>query len=126
MKNLRKDLIIFDAMGVLFHFPEGDDVKYGLIPFLEKKGFVDTSQTDNLYKLYEQGTRGEMSSIDFLHKILPERIDAELIEEEYLTSDKFSLTDNFVPIIERLKEKFILGIISNDFGRWNKKLRQRF
>lgn len=128
MTKNRQKLLIFDAMGVIFDFPEGDDVKYGLWPFLEEKGFKfsDEEKCKFEMEIYKKGTAGEISSSDFLSKILPSEADCKLIEEEYLFSEKFKLTDGLIPTLEKLKDEFHFGVLSNDFAKWGKKLRQRF
>lgn len=128
MKNHRRDVVIFDAMGVLFHFPEGDDIKYGLWPFLEGKGMSFSSKEKESYEkeFYRKGTLGEISSLEFLQTIIPMGIDVQSLEDEYLASDKFKITDNLLTVLEKLRKKYILGVLSNDFAKWNKSLRKRF
>lgn len=128
MKKYQHDLVIFDAMGVLFHFPEGDDIKYGLWPFLERKGITFSSEEKERFEkeFYRRGTLGELSSIELLKNIIPNNFDIQSLETEYLASDKFKITDNLLTVLEKLRKKYILGVLSNDFAKWNKKLRQRF
>src|SRR3990172_11040200 len=121
MKNSHRDLVIFDTMGVIFHFPEGDDVKYGLWPFLEGKGIVFSSEEKERYEteFYRKGTLGELSSSEFLQKIVPKSINVQSLEDEYLASDKFVLAEDLVTVLENLKERYVLGVLSNDIAKWN-------
>ena len=128
MKNPHRDLVIFDAMGVIYHFPEGDDVKYGLWPFLEREGITFTSEEKERYEteFYRKGTLGELSSLEFFKNIIPKNYNIQSLEDEYLASEKFILTANLKTVLEKLRKKYVLGVLSIDFAKWNKKLRRRF
>lgn len=128
MTKVKQKLLILDAMGVIFDFPEGDDVKHGLWPFLEEKGFSFTDEEKKRFEMeiYHRGTRGEISSLDFFRQILPKGVEARRIEAEYLSSNKFIIRSDLISTLEVLKDKYIIGVLSNDFSTWNSFLRKRF
>jgi len=125
-----KPLIIFDAMGVIFPFPEGDDIQYGLFAFLQNKGHEFSSKQKKSWEknFYQKATRGQISSIEALEKLLPSHNAKELekLETEYLSSDFFKLDQNLIPVIQKLKNNFFTAILSNDIPAWSRTLRKRF
>jgi HAD superfamily hydrolase (TIGR01509 family) len=124
----QKDLLVFDVMGVIFPFPEGDDIKYGLLHFFKHKGVVLSKKEQYRLEieLYRAATRGKISSIQYLQEFLPKDITPQSFEEEYLHSPLFVLDSNLFPTLKALQEKFSIGILSNDIGNWNTTLRKRF
>ena len=126
----KQSLVIFDVMGIIFPFPEGDDIKNGLFPFLENKGYEFSFEQKNHWEkiFYNQASRGKISSIDALEKILPSenKSNLERIEKEYLSSDFFKLDPDLIPIMQKLKNNFFTAILSNDIPNWSHTLRKRF
>lgn len=127
----RKGIIIFDAMGVVFPFPEGDDVAHGLFAFLEDKGHAFPREKQLHWektKGYNQATRGLLSSIEALRFLIPSAEDDELLqlEKEYLASRYFHLDNDFVQTIGSLNTEFLTVMLSNDIPAWSLSLRKRF
>lgn len=131
MTIIKKSLIIFDAMGVIYPFPEGNDVEYGIFAFLENKGYEFTNKQKNHWdkeKGYNQATRGQMSSTEALKILLPSKNNQEIqkLEKEYLSSAFFCLAEDFISTVQILKNEFLIAMLSNDIPNWSLDLRKRF
>ena len=126
-----KNILVFDAMGVVYPFPEGDDVTYGILKFLKEKGYDFSNEMRKNWEKkrgYNQATRGMISSIHALQLLIPSTSDEKLreLEEEYLTSDFFKLDGELLQVIESVKKDFLIGMLSNDIPDWSIRLRKRF
>ncbi len=115
-----RKLIVFDAMGVVY--TTCDDVSGLLIPYLKK---INPDISDKaVQQLYHKLSLGIINSEEFFSEFgfsnkFPE------IQSDYLESC-LVLDENFVPLAEKLKEKYDLAMLSNDASEWSKHLRNRF
>jgi len=110
--------IVFDVMGVIL--VEGHDVTNLLIPFIEREcGYNDKKE---VYRRYRKASSGLISAKEFWKDIsnyYPE------IQRKYLDTC-YAIDPQFFPIIRRLKEKYLLAILSNDVSEWSEYLRYKF
>ena len=112
--------IIFDVMGVIFR--EGDDVNNLLIPYV--KGINPNFRPNKIREIYVRASAGEISSKEFWDQI-GFGTQYPAIEREFL-NHWFTLDPDFKSIASRLKEKYRLGILSNDLGAWSSFLREKY
>lgn len=108
--------IILDMYGVIVK-QTGDD----FVPYVQQT-FPDLS-AEEIFDPWFKADIGEMTSLE-VWKALGFQGDLERIEEEYL--DTIELSNGFIDFIEKAKNKYKLGIISNDSSRWSKYLREKF
>jgi putative hydrolase of the HAD superfamily len=112
------DVIVFDAMGVIFE--EGDDTNNLLIPFIER----ECAYTDRLtiHHLYMEASLGHISSKEFWEQVGG---DYPTIERRYLDT-QLTLDPDLLPVAEQLKGRYTLAILSNDVSEWSVYLRHKF
>jgi len=112
--------IVFDAMGVIY--TESDDVCGLLLPFvlrynpkILRKTFIDT---------YVQASIGRITSRELWEQFgLGNRYPD--IERLYLDT-MLTIDKDFRSVALGLREKFLLGLLSNDVAEWSVHLRNRF
>lgn len=112
--------IIFDVWGVIY---QRDFLKEIIIPFIKK--WNPTISETKIWNLYLEASLGRLSSKEIwealgLGQMFPE------IEHQYIKSHEGILAPDFKQVIETLKQKFQLGIISNDVMEWSKNLLDKF
>lgn len=114
--------IIFDAMGVVFEI--GDDTNELLVPFIQKMN--PAISTEIIQKYYLMASLGEITSKQFWLKIGLESMYSENnIEKEYLESC-ITLDSQFISVASELKNKYKIGILSNDLSEWFSYLRNLY
>jgi len=112
------DVIVFDAMGVIFE--EGDDANNLLIPFIEREcAYTDRS---TIHHLYMEASLGHISSREFWEQVGG---DYPAIEQRYLGT-QLTLDPDLPPAAEQLKDRYTLAILSNDVSEWSVYLRHKF
>ncbi|MCD6381560.1 MAG: HAD family hydrolase [Candidatus Aenigmarchaeota archaeon] len=107
-------IIAFDIMGVLF--PESHMVRNGLMKVLPNH---DYSAVKHFYNLY---TIGQISRKEFWSKLNVRNF--KEIEEKFL--DLFSIDKDIFNVLEYLKQKYKLGIITNHTTEWFEYLDKKF
>ncbi len=111
------DVILFDAMGVLYS--SADDVGELLVPYLRSHGCV--LRREEIVQLYEECSLGKMSSADFWGTAGA----SGASDEEYCRNHR--LTEGVVAVLAELETTGVrLGCLSNDVSEWSKLLRERF
>ncbi|MEM7020916.1 MAG: HAD-IA family hydrolase [Pseudomonadota bacterium] len=109
--------LVLDAMGVIYH--SADDVGELLIPFIQENG--GTSNEARIKGYYHQASLGQLSVDKFWQKcgLTPE------LEDEYL--QRHMLTPGLRSALEYARsQEWLIWCLSNDIGRWSKKLRENF
>ncbi len=112
------DVIVFDAMGVIFE--EGDDANNLLIPFIERECVYTDRST--IHHLYMEASLGHISSREFWEQVGG---DYPAIEQRYLGT-QLTLDPDLPPAAEQLKDRYTLAILSNDVSEWSVYLRHKF
>jgi len=112
------DVIVFDAMGVIFE--EGDDANNLLIPFIERECVYTDRST--IHHLYMEASLGHISSREFWEQVGG---DYPAIEQRYLDT-QLTLDPDLPPAAEQLKDRYTLAILSNDVSEWSVYLRHKF
>jgi len=112
------DVIVFDAMGVIFE--EGDDTNNLLIPFIERECAYTDRPT--IHHLYMEASLGHISSKEFWEQVGG---DYPAIERRYLDT-QLTLDPDLLPVAEQLKGRYTLAILSNDVSEWSVYLRRKF
>src|SRR3989339_555957 len=126
----KKKVLILSAVGVIYPFPEGDNVQFGLYKFLLEKGYNPDSEKMLYWQknAFEKASRGKISSLEALKELLPSlhELELEKIESEFLNSNYFNLAYDFIETLEKIKEQVILGLLTNNLPSWSKYLIKRF
>jgi putative hydrolase of the HAD superfamily len=107
-------------MGVIF--TEGDDVNNLLIPYLQR--INPDFRPNKIRDIYVQASAGEITNEQFWRQ-MGFGAQYPAIEQNFL-NHWFILDPEFKTIASRLKEKFRLGILSNDLGAWSSFLREKY
>lgn len=110
-------VVVFDAMGVVF--TEGDDGNNLLVPFIEEE--CDFHDPDEIRRRYFKAGLGEISSQEFWSGLG----DYPNIERRYLES-KLRIDPEAIEVLEYLKPRYNLALLSNDVSEWSKYLRTKF
>jgi len=109
--------VVLDAMGVLFQ--AADDVAELLIPFVAQAGGTD--DPDAIEAAYLEASVGTIDADEFWRVV---GLDPS-IEDEYLS--RHALVPGAEAFLQHAKRKKIpVWCLSNDVGRWSRKLRARF
>ena len=109
--------LVLDAMGVLYQ--SADDVGELLIPFVREQGGVDDEARIQAY--YHQASLGQLSPDKFWQKL---RLDPA-VEDDYLR--RHTLSPGLYEMLKHAKShNWKIWCLSNDIGRWSKKLRVQF
>ena len=109
--------VVLDAMGVLFQ--AADDVAELLIPFLAEAGGTDDA--DAIEAAYLEASLGMMDVDEFWQVV---GLDPS-IEDAYLS--RHALVPGAEAFLQHARRKKIpVWCLSNDVGRWSRKLRTRF
>ena len=117
MPNIK--YILFDAMGVIFE--TGDDTNELLVPFVQQRNPMITSAEINAH--YLRASLGEISPREFWTSIgLADNYPA--IEREYLDSC-LVLDSDFCIFASRMKQRYKIGLLSNDVSEWSAYLRRK-
>jgi len=114
VSNLK--VIIFDMYGVILKDPEG-----GLLPFVNRS-FPELTYND-VYKHWQQGNIGAISSAEFFHRI-GYTGDPEELMQQYL--DSIEIDESFDEVAKALQQHYRLALLSNDLAEWSAYLRQKF
>ena len=112
--------VIFDAMGVIYEV--ADDVSDLLVPFLRSKN--NSTLLKIIYETYIKASLGKITSQNFW-KILGYVEEYPKIEEEFL-DNWYTINPEFTEIVKILKNKYKIGMLSNDLKEWSKFLRIKF
>lgn len=109
--------LVLDAMGVIFS--TADDVAELLIPFIgEHGGSTDRGLIESAYL---EASLGRIEPADFWTRV---DLD-ENLEDEYL--GRFSLSPGLLDLLALARQRALpVWCLSNDIGRWSRKLRRRF
>lgn len=118
--DVRHEWIVFDAMGVVY--TASDDVSNLLWPFITRHN----PQTDkkSFIEAYVRVSLGSISCREFWEMVGLGRRYPE-IERDYLDT-MLTLDSEFKPVAQRLRERYKIGMLSNDVGDWSRHLRKRF
>ena len=117
---MSKKWVILDVWGVIFEI--SNLVNDLLISFIYKKD--NKISKEYILELYYKASSGEIKSSYFWKKLgLANKYPN--IEEEYLNSIS-CLDPVFKEVVKNLKNKYSLGIISNDVKEWSKFLLSKF
>ncbi len=108
--------IVLDMYGVIVK-QTGDD----FVPYVQQ--IFPNVSAEEIYSSWFKANIGEMTSLE-VWKAIGFQGDLEKIEEEYL--DTIELSDGFIDFIEKVRNKYMLAVISNDSSRWSKYLREKF
>lgn len=109
--------LVLDAMGVLFQ--AADDVVELLIPFIAECGGEQREEV--VQSAYLDASLGQISADEFWRQV---GVDPQR-EDEYLARHR--LSDGVLDLIESAKQRHIpVWCLSNDIGRWSRKLRENF
>lgn len=109
--------VVLDAMGVLFQ--AADDVAELLIPFVAQAGGTD--DPDAIEAAYVEASVGTIDADEFWRVV---GLDPS-IEDAYLS--RHALVPGAEAFLQHAKRKKIpVWCLSNDVGRWSRKLRTRF
>jgi HAD superfamily hydrolase (TIGR01509 family) len=109
--------VVLDAMGVLFQ--AADDVAELLIPFVAQAGGTD--DPDAIEAAYLEASVGTIDADEFWRVV---GLDPS-IEDAYLS--RHALVPGAEAFLQYAKRKKIpVWCLSNDVGRWSRKLRTRF
>jgi FMN phosphatase YigB (HAD superfamily) len=109
--------IIFDAMGVVYTV--GDDTRELLVPYVKSLG--SRLAEEAIESCYEKAMVGEISGRDFWSEVgLSHRYPE--CEEKYL-GGSFSVSGDFLSLVEEISGKYKVGMISNDVDEWSKAIR---
>ena len=112
--------IVFDVMGVIFKV--GDDTNDLLVPFVQELDSNISRETVN--DLYVAASLGEINSREFWEKLGFAKQYPE-IEREYLDT-RLTIDREFKDVAQRLRERFCLGILSNDVSEWSMYLQKKY
>ncbi len=115
-----RSLIVFDAMGVIYK--TSDDVADLLIPYLKKLSPDISGEKKRM--LYHKLSLGQISSEHFFTRLGFSDMFPK-IEKEYLNTC-IELDNEFIPLINKIKQNYDIAMLSNDASEWSKHLRQRF
>ncbi|MCV6609132.1 MAG: hypothetical protein OIF55_00005, partial [Amphritea sp.] len=109
--------IVLDAMGVIFK--AADDVAELLVPFVkESGGELDEAKINDAYL---SASLGHISADDFWLQV---GLDSSM-EDSYLS--RYELVAGLDEFLDLASDKEIpIWCLSNDVGRWSKKLRESF
>ena len=111
------ECIILDAMGVMFN--AADDVAELLIPFIQEQGGV--LEASCIQEAYLAASLGQLSADGFWYQV---GLDPSL-EDTYLS--RHSTVAGLMEFLSLAVEMEIpVWCLSNDVGRWSKKLRSGF
>ncbi len=114
------DWVVFDVMGVVF--PVGDDTNDLLVPFVQERNAAISREEIN--RLYLAASLGQISSRQFWAEVgLGAAYPA--VEKAYLDGC-LAIDPGFEPAARRLRERFRVGLLSNDLSDWSAYLRARF
>lgn len=109
--------VVLDAMGVLFQ--AADDVAELLIPFVAQAGGTDDS--DAIEAAYLEASVGMIDADEFWQVVGLE----PSIEDAYLS--RHALVPGAEAFLQHARrQKISVWCLSNDVGRWSRKLRTRF
>jgi HAD superfamily hydrolase (TIGR01509 family) len=109
--------IVLDAMGVIY--TAADDVNELLIPFIEREG--GNADPQLIQSAYDEASVGMISSDELWHRasLSPE------VENRYL--EHHTLVPGVMDFLQAAKQKNVpVWCLSNDIGRWSRKLREMF
>jgi len=107
-------VVAFETMGVIF--PEAHMVKNGLMKVLPHHDYRVVKHFYNLY------TTGQLSRDEFWSKLNVQNF--EEIERRFL--DLFDVDKEIFDVLNYLKQKYILGIITNHSKEWFDYLDKKF
>lgn len=112
-------VVLFDVMGVIFRV--GDDTNDLLVPFVQN--LVPTRTKESIVSLYLEASLGKLTAERFWHELgLGDR--SNEIEGEYLDS-YLEFDGAVVETARALKERYRLGLLSNDVSEWSAYLRHK-
>ncbi len=114
----RLELVVLDAMGVLFDV--GDDVGRILVPFVEERG----GTVDAVHDLYRILSLGRMSTAEFWVGVgledPPEELDADY-------ADRLVANPAALVFLERAQEQGTrVAVLANGVGKWMQLVRKRY
>jgi putative hydrolase of the HAD superfamily len=113
--------IIFDVWGVIYY--PSNLIEEMLVPFVQERN--NKISKNQIHQQYYKASKGNITSKDIWGTLGFEN-DYPEIEEQYINSHQNILDVKFIDIIEPLKEKYQLGIISNDVKEWSYRLLEKF
>ena len=109
-------VVILDMYGVIMKHPEG-----ALMPYMHSN--FPTLTESEVYAQWREGNIGKLSSLDFFRNLgFPG--DPAVWEQDYL--DSLEIDEGFLEVAPKLKERYRLGLITNDFAEWSDYLRAKF
>jgi putative hydrolase of the HAD superfamily len=116
MSDHRKQLLVLDAMGVIY--PVKDDVADLLVPFVSRKGGAPAKVVEECYR---EASLGNISEDAFWQMV---GLSANC-EDDYLSG--FTLSPGLLETLDRVGRIGLpVAALTNDVPRWSRKLRARF
>lgn len=108
-------------MGVVYII--GDDTNDLLVPYVQERN--PECSREKINEVYMDASLGKITSEQFWEKMNISSMTPSELCEDYLESC-LAIDPDFIQVARKLKEKYYIGMLSNDVSEWSRFLRNKF